>query len=550
MYNLFSRLSFLRPVLTTDFLTFLVSLGVTLFYNTPFWDEVFDYISPAGIMDWLLLLEYGVVLTFLQFFVFVFLVNRWLAKPFLVAIICLAAAVNFYTSRYGVYFNTDMVNNVLQTDTKEAGELFTWGFLGYMIVYAAIPSLFVIWVRIKRESLLRSVLRRAVVVLASTLVLSGFILLTFQSVSALMRTHHELRFLVTPGNAIVSTVQALAPAQAPLPDKKIPLESDAKLADEASNGNSKPKLLVIVVGETMRAANWGLNGYERQTTPKLNDRNVINFPHVTSCGTSTAVSLPCMFSPLGHDDYDERYIKSHESLLDVLKHAGIDVEWFDNQSGCKGVCEGVKNETLSLQSFPDLCASGRCYDEALVERLKDELKKNSGSNDDKVVVLHQLGNHGPSYYQRYPEPFGRFAPVCETADLNKCQKNEIVNAYDNGVLYTDSVLDSLISALKSQSQYSAAMLYVADHGESLGENGVYLHGLPYSIAPREQTHVPMTWWLDKDFVGSTGLDNDCLYKNADDTYSHANLFSSILGLMQVATSAYKPDQDITSACRT
>ncbi len=365
-----------------------------------------------------------------------------------------------------------------------------------------------------------------------------------------MRTHHELRFLVTPGNAIVSTVQALAPAHAPLPDKKIPLESDAKLAAAASNGNSKPKLLVIVVGETMRAANWGLNGYERQTTPKLNDRNVINFPHVTSCGTSTAVSLPCMFSPLGHDDYDERYIKSHESLFDVLKHAGIDVEWFDNQSGCKGVCEGVKNETLSLQSFPDLCASGRCYDEALVERLKDELKKNSGSNDDKVVVLHQLGNHGPSYYQRYPEPFGRFVPVCKTADLNKCQKNEIVNAYDNGVLYTDSVLDSLIAALKYQSQYSAAMLYVADHGESLGENGVYLHGLPYSIAPKEQTHVPMTWWLDKGFIGSTGLDDDCLYKNADGKYSHANLFSSILGLMQVATSVYKPDQDITSECRT
>ncbi|NWO12010.1 phosphoethanolamine transferase, partial [Chromohalobacter salexigens] len=181
-------------------------------------------------------------------------------------------------------------------------------------------------------------------------------------------------------------VQNLAPAQAPLPDKKIPLESDAKLADAASNGNSKPKLLVIVVGETMRAANWGLNGYERQTTPKLNDRNVINFPHVTSCGTSTAVSLPCMFSPLGHDDYDERYIKSHESLLDVLKHAGIDVEWIDNQSGCKGVCEGVKNETLSQQGFPGLCASGRCYDEALAERLKDELKKTSGSNDDKVMA--------------------------------------------------------------------------------------------------------------------------------------------------------------------
>ncbi|NWO11795.1 sulfatase-like hydrolase/transferase, partial [Chromohalobacter salexigens] len=165
------------------------------------------------------------------------------------------------------------------------------------------------------------------------------------------------------------------------------------------------------------------------------------------------------------------------------------------------------------------------------------------------IVLHQLGNHGPSYYQRYPKVFSRFVPVCETADLNKCQKNEIVNAYDNGVLYTDSVLDSLIAALKSQSQYSAAMLYVADHGESLGENGVYLHGLPYSIAPKEQTHVPMTWWLDKDFIGSTGLNDDCLYKNADGKYSHGNLFSSILGLMQVATSVYKPDQDITSACR-
>lgn len=549
MYSLFSRLSFLRPVLTTDFLTFLVSLGVTLFYNTPFWKEVFDYISPAGIMDWLLLLEYGVVLTFLQFFVFVFLVNRWLAKPFLVAIICLAAAVNFYTSRYGVYFNTDMVNNVLQTDVKEAGELFTRGLLEYMVVYAVIPSLLVIWVCIKRESLLKSILRRTMVVLASTLVLSGFVLLTFQSVSALMRTHHELRFLVTPGNAIVSTVQALVPSGKPIPDDKIPLENDATIKPAAANDKTRPKLLVLVIGETMRAANWGLNGYERQTTPKLDERSVINYPHVASCGTSTAVSLPCMFSPLGYDDYDKRFIKSHESLLDVLNHAGIDVKWFDNQSGCKGVCEGVKSETLTAQEYPELCASGRCYDEALVERLKEDLKDSSNTFDDKVVVLHQLGNHGPSYFERYPKRFKNFTPVCNTAELNECTRQEIVNAYDNGVLYTDSVLDGVISVLKSQEKYAAAMIYVADHGESLGENGIYLHGLPYSIAPNEQTHVPMTWWLSKEFLNTSGISKNCLLVKKGEKYSHANLFSTILGLMQVKTSIYNPDQDITAPCR-
>ncbi|MDV6320071.1 phosphoethanolamine--lipid A transferase [Chromohalobacter sp. HP20-39] len=550
MYQVFLKMGHWRPTFATEFLTFWVSLGFALFYNTPFWKGAFDYVAPSGLMDWLLVLEYGVVLVFIQFVVFVVFVNRWSVKPFLIALIFMAAAINFYTTRYGVYFNTDMVNNVLQTDAQEANELLTLGFLGYMCIYAVIPSLFVAWVRIKRGSILRSSLRRLGVLAASIIILGGCILLSFQSVSALMRTHHELRFLVTPGNAIVSSIQALAPAGKPIPDDKIPLESDAVLKSGVSSKNEKPELLVIVVGETMRAANWGLNGYERQTTPKLAERSVVNYPNVTSCGTSTAVSLPCMFSPLGHDDYDEWFLKSHESLLDVLKHAGIDVRWFDNQSGCKGVCDSVKSKTLSEKDFPDLCASGRCYDEALVKQLQNELKSSSGDGENKVVVLHQLGNHGPSYFERYPEKFKKFVPTCNTAELNECTRKEIVNAYDNGVLYTDSVLDGVISVLTSQKKYAAAMIYVADHGESLGENGIYLHGLPYSIAPDEQTHVPMTWWMGKDFLSSSEIDKSCLLANKGKNYSHANLFSSILGLMQVTTSVYKPEQDITSACRT
>ena len=257
-------------------------------------------------------------------------------------------------------------------------------------------------------------------------------MLSFQDISSLMRNHREVRYLVTPANYVVALSNVML-ASPPGPKRALlPVGLDARQTPRTSGG--KPRLLVLVVGETVRAQNWGLNGYTRQTTPELAKIDgLINFPQVGACGSSTEVSLPCMFSPFGRRDYDEKKIRSHQSLLHVLEHAGVATLWRDNQSGCKGVCEGLAIDRLESASDPALCNGTRCLDEILIKDLQARI---SPARGDRVVVLHQLGNHGPHYYERYPAAYRRFTPICESPELGQCRRQDIVNAYDNAVLYT------------------------------------------------------------------------------------------------------------------
>ncbi|WP_152238065.1 sulfatase-like hydrolase/transferase, partial [Xanthomonas sp. LMG 12460] len=271
----------------------------------------------------------------------------------------------------------------------------------------------VLWrVRLIRRSPLKALAIRAGF-LVGMLALGGVAaMLSFQDLSAMMRNHREIRYLATPINYLVALRQNFKSDSPTRKAPKLPLEHDAKATARAPG--SKPRLLVVVLGETARAQNWGLNGYTRQTTPELAKRDVINFPDMHSCGTSTEVSVPCMFSPFGRHDYNESNIRKHQSLLHVLEHAGISTLWRDNQSGCKGVCDGLQIQHLDDAKDPQLCKDGRCMDEILLQDLAAQVRAKPG---DRVVVLHQLGSHGPSYFERYPAAFRRFTPTCDTADL-------------------------------------------------------------------------------------------------------------------------------------
>ena len=255
-----------------------------------------------------------------------------------------------------------------------------------------------------------------------------------------------------------------------------------------------------------------------------------------------------MFSQWGREDYDERRIRNAEGLLNVLARAGYAVKWLDNQSGCKGVCQGAGIEYVKIDpnSAPDLCTGDECHDGVLVRRLQAELANIQKST---VIVLHMMGNHGPAYFRRYPPEFRRFTPDCATAELRTCSREQVVNAYDNAVLYADHVLAGLVNTLAEARTLDTALMYVSDHGESLGENGLYLHGLPYSIAPDTQTHVPMIAWLSPSFAADHAVDTRCVRDKAGDELSHDNLFHSVLGLLDVETSVYKPARDIFEGCR-
>jgi lipid A ethanolaminephosphotransferase len=299
------------------------------------------------------------------------------------------------------------------------------------------------------------------------------------------------------------------------------------------------ELTTLVIGETVRADRLSLNGYAKKTTPLLEKENVISFTNMHSCGTSTAVSVPCMFSMYTKNEYDDEKGRTVENLLDVLSHAGIHVLWRDNNSDSKGVALRVQHEDYKSPDINPDC-DVECRDDGMLVGLQDYI--DTRPEGDILIVLHQMGNHGPAYYKRYPQSFEIFTPVCRTNNLDKCNEEEINNAYDNAILYTDYFLSKVISLLKqNMDQFETAMFYMSDHGESLGESGVYLHGLPYFMAPDTQTHVASVLWFGDNY---DEINIESVKQKADRDFSHDNLFHTVLGLMEVETDVYNKDLDI------
>lgn len=533
-----------RPTLRVETLTLLVSVYFSLVANGMFWHAMFDGRSWSSAHTWLLAGCLFVAVTALHFLLLSLFVHLQTAKPVLTLLLLGTALAVYFMSQYGVYLDVAMMRNLVQTDVKEARELWSAGLPVAIAIYAVLPIALVWRVRLRKRPMLGCVLVRLGWDTVALAVVVGALLPVYQDLSSVMRNHKEMRYLITPGNYIASLSRVLVGVSQAARQPRRPIGTDATIA--ARPAGAKPSLLVVVLGETARAENWGLNGYQRQTTPELAALDVINFSQVTACGTSTAVSVPCMFSAVGRRDYDQARIENSESLLHVLDHAGVKTLWRDNQSGCKGVCEGLPLERMDVDLDPRLCDGERCFDEILLDGLEEKI---AASNGDLVVVLHQLGNHGPAYYRRYPSEYGRFQPACQDQELRNCAREEIVDAYDNALLYTDHVVAQTIALIERQTSHDAAMIYVSDHGESLGEGGVYLHGLPWLIAPSAQIHVPMVMWLSQSFAAGRGLDGDCLRTRAGQPLTHDSLFHTILGLLNVRTSVYEQELDFSAACR-
>ncbi|EHR72638.1 putative membrane-associated, metal-dependent hydrolase [Burkholderiales bacterium JOSHI_001] len=531
----------------SETLALLASLAFTLTCNGPFWREGLAGRDLAAPATWAFVLAVGVAITAAQAALLVLLLNRYSAKPVLALLVLATASATYYMQRYGVYLDTSMLRNVLRTDVKEARELFSWAMLPHGLLYAALPLALLWRVRLRPRPLLRGLLAKLLWAGVGLAVAVGALLTVFQDFSSLMRNRKELRFLITPGNYLWALSNVLVEDARGAARPRQPIGQDAARGPLGSSTARKPVLLLLVVGETARAANWGLNGYARATTPQLAALpDVISFTQASSCGTNTEVSLPCMFSPWGRRQYDEARIRGSQSLLHVLKHAGVDVLWRDNQSGCKGVCEGLPSVTMADARLPGLCDGERCLDEVLLHDFPGLLP----AQGDRVVVLHQLGNHGPAYFRRYPPAFERFKPACQTPELRQCSRQDIVNAYDNALLYTDHVLARAIALLRqSEKTHDTALLYLSDHGESLGEANLYLHGVPWAIAPKVQTEVPMLLWLSPGFAQRFRLDPGCLRQRAGQPVSHDHLFHTVLGLLDVSTSLREPTLDLAGLCR-
>lgn len=535
------RRSLQRPALSMELVLFVVSVFFTLFCNDSFWHQALATHAQSGIFAFSL----GCLLVACHAFILGLLVWRWNAKIVLTLLLLVTAVATHFISTFHVYINVDMVRNVLHTDHKESHELITIGLIWPLIGYALIPIAALWWIRIRPVTLIQSWLRRCLYLLLCPIVAGVGALFSSQDIAALVRNHREIRYLATPFNYLAALYKTVQSDSSHGHRPKLPIGLDAsRLPRQHAD---RPRLVVIILGETARAQNFGLAGYRRQTTPELAARaDLINFPDAHSCGTSTEVSVPCLFSPYGRHDYHEETIRQHQSLLHLLERVQVATLWRDNQSGCKGVCDGLALDQIDDAKDPLLCHDGRCMDEILLSHLAEKIREKTG---DRLIVLHQLGSHGPSYFQRYPPEFRRFTPTCETSDLGQCRQQQIINTYDNTLAYTDHFINQTIERLAQLTDYDAMLIYLSDHGESLGEKGLYLHGVPYAIAPKEQTHIPMLLWFSPHFLQDYPLSDHCIRQRARQYADHDNLFPTVLGLFQIRTSLYDRNRDLLAKCR-
>lgn len=530
-----------RPELPGWALNMLVALFIMAAYNKTFWQRgfaIFDGHLPR-------LAVFGVAIWALTLLTLAFFGFRWLQKPVLAGLLILSAVTSYYTDTLGVMIDRDMIQNVMKTTVNESKHLVTLGFVANDVFWGLLPAAVVMWIKVRPRPFWRDLMGWAATVVFAFALLVGALFSDFKAYSAVLREHKELIGSYQPGAPISGTFRY---AKLMMRSRNIvvaPLGRDA-VKGPLLSAAKKPVLTVLFTGETARAQNFGLNGYERDTSPELAARNVINFPDVSSCGTATAVSVPCMYSQFGRSAFSHEKGIGNENLLDVLHHAGIEVEWWDNNTGHQGNAKRLPNRMMSAQDDPEACATGECTDQVFLDLLAGKI---DGLTEDTVLVLHMIGSHGPAYFLRYPPEFERFTPACQTPEFAKCTSEEIRNAYDNTMLYSDHILAQTIDMLSAQDKVIPAMFYVSDHGESLGEDGLYLHGAPYFMAPETQTRVPMVMWMSDEFKQTMALDEACLRDAATRSASHDNVFHSILGLMDVTTGVRDDALDIVGACR-
>jgi lipid A ethanolaminephosphotransferase len=476
-------------------------------------------------------------------------------RPAASALLLVAAFNTHFMWQYGVVIDPTMLANVVHTDVREVRDLLSWALPGTVLLVAGLP----LWALWRRPLALRSLgpqaVRNLMGALAALALLVAAALMSYQGLASLMRNHKDLRYMANPLNTVYAGAR-LAVDQLPRQVRPLqPVGQDAALGASYAH-QPRPPLLVLVIGETARAQNFGLNGYARNTTPMLArwqaQGDLVNFAQVSSCGTNTQVSLPCIFSPLTRAQGGDK-TPEHENLLDVLQRAGLAVLWIDNQAGCKGVCDRVPNAYAGDHAVPGLCEGSECYDAAMLDGLDQRLAALDPQRRARgvVVVMHQMGSHGPAYAKRAPADQKPFQPECQSVTLSDCPHEQLVSAYDNSIAYTDHFLGQTLQWLKARADRGSedtGLIYVSDHGESLGENGLYLHGVPYALAPTQQTQVPMVSWFSPGLQRRTGLSMGCLRGHAAAPISHDHVFHSVLGLMDVQTRAYQPALDALMPC--
>lgn len=531
---------------TPETVSFVLALFVVAILNIPFWRLFHRVLAPQSAYEWGFMAAVFIALLAAAYLSFLLLAVRPLLRPLAGLLLIMSAAASYFMLEYGAVIDVNMVRNVFETNWAEAGDLMTAKLFAYVALLGLVPAALLWFLPIEwpgmREDFWRKLKSAAIALPVTAVILFPFV----PALTSTFRENRVLRLTLTPSN-FIDALNKYTRSKYKLARTNVvqPIGTDAVRTPPAGG---RPMLFVIAVGETARADHFSLNGYKRATNPELSQvADLINYPSVSSCGTDTAESVPCMFSGLGRENFSNSAAASRQNLLDVLARAGFDVIWRENQAGCKGVCDRVKTEILTGQKDPASYGHTESHDDVLVDGLAEQI---NGLKKDTVIVMHMMGSHGPAYWKRYPPQFEMFKPVCSESQFSRCTREAIVNAYDNTIVYSDHVLARLIGILQAGAGTAdTGMIYMSDHGESLGENNLYLHGMPYAMAPEAQTHVPMVAWLSESLRKRASSDIGCLKHSTERKRSHDNLFHSVLGILDVKTNIYDSSLDLFAPCR-
>nr|WP_321239198.1 phosphoethanolamine--lipid A transferase [uncultured Tolumonas sp.] len=537
----------LRFQLKSQYLTLLLASYFTLILNYPFFRESWKVLNSIENVKTGFIISIPLFVLFALNILFSLFTIKYLSKPIFIALVLTSSLVAYAGLTYGTVFDYGMIKNSAQTNMSEASSYLNPSLIICFLLTGIIPAFLIARTKIIYRPLLKEVLTKFAVISLSLLGLLIIAFFYYQDYASVGRNNKFLQKYIVPTQYTWSGYKYVKETYFTTPLVYQQLGLDAKKAVPSTV--TKPQMTVMVLGETARAMNYQYNGYSRDTNRFTAPEGMISFRHVSSCGTATAVSVPCMFSFMGRKNYDESRAETQDNVLDVIHRAGLNVQWIDNDSGCKGVCARVPTLNIDIKTKSPLCDGTYCFDEVMLPELKRLLAEAKGK--DTLIALHLIGSHGPTYYRRYPASHRIFTPDCERSDIQNCSHDELVNTYDNTIAYTDYMLSQVIALLKANSsEYNTSMLYMSDHGESLGEKGLYLHGTPYALAPEEQTHVPGLLWLSDNYAKEKQIDTDCLRKEAQSKQVSQDFLShSLLSLTGVATSTYKPELDLISGCR-
>jgi lipid A ethanolaminephosphotransferase len=524
--------------ITQNKLIFITAAAFVLFYNFSFFSNVVK-VYPVNLSNIGFLVSLAVVLWGVIVFILELISYKKTVKPILILLITISAFTSYFMDSYGVIIDDSMLINAIQTNTEESLGLLSTKLLIYFVLLAVLPAILIYKTKIHYSSIKKDLVSKIITIVGVVVLIGAVITLFGGNYASFFREHKPLRQHTNPTFWIYS-VGKLTGSLLKNKNKTVtPLGLDAKIEE-----HKRKKIVIMVVGEAARWDHFSLNGYAKETNPMLKKEDIINLPNVTSCGTSTAHSVPCMFSVKTRKEFDIDDAPYEENVLDVINHTGkVALLWRDNNSNSKDVASRIGEQDYRSNKNNTICDT-ECRDEGMLVGLDKFIEQNS--KKDILIVLHQMGNHGPEYYKRYPKAFEKFTPTCKTNQLESCTKEQISNAFDNAILYTDAFLSKTINFLKKyDNTYDTSMIYMSDHGESLGENGVYLHGMPYMIAPEAQKHIGSILWFGENTRNN--IQYQKIVQNSKNEYSQDNLFHTLLGIFDVKTSVYEKDKDMINA---